>query len=618
MRDSIQWGMLRLLCQLLLVAVGLIQSPSAWAYANSDPRLIELSSVRDSIRTDSFVTTLEDCSGTLGIEAVKALALAGRFVPTGPEGPSFGYTTCVYWLRLSFSDRGPQQREWLLRVDDPRINRVALYQPEGHSWELGHSGTSIKLADRPVYSRYAVFPLNPVDAAPRTIYLRMQTNDVTAFSVSIVAREALYRGESDESFAMGLYFGVLLSTIILNAFVFLRMRDWTYLTCLVAILSYAAFQAVTNAVDLMYLWPDHPNWHSYAIPITCGLSIASYTLFSWFFLDMEKRSRAWRWIPYLLVGIGLLIACISLLGKFSLAGMLGSYASPAALLGVAVLSIIAWRDGCAHAKYSIVAGVLQTSGVLLDGLSNLAILPMSPLVARLDLVTSALFMFTMTLALAGRFESLRRERNVAEHAAAELSRATVEARLQALQARINPHFLFNTLSSIAGLIAEAPERAEAVVLKLAKLFRYTLTATERGEKVRLIEELAIVRSYLEIEQERFGERLQFQIDIQGDVESVTLPGLTIQPLVENCVKHGLKNKRKHGQIVVRASVREDHCYLVVEDNGVGMSALFTHNGHGLASVQNRLALAYGEAARMRLTNHVGLRVEIELPVGSVG
>lgn len=159
------------------------------------------------------------------------------------------------------------------------------------------------------------------------------------------------------------------------------------------------------------------------------------------------------------------------------------------------------------------------------------------------------------------------------------------------------------------------ERAEAVVIKLSRLFRYTLAATERNHKVRLVEELAIVQSYLEIECERFIDRLKFRIDTKGDVESVTLPGLTLQPLVENCIKHGLKNKCDGGLVTVLAQVDPSCCHLVVEDNGIGMMVEpQPHPGHGLASVQNRLLLAYGPAAQMRLVDGVGLRVEIDLPL----
>src|SRR5208283_4826976 len=118
-----------------------------------------------------------------------------------------------------------------------------------------------------------------------------------------------------------------------------------------------------------------------------------------------------------------------------------------------------------------------------------------------------------------------------------LTRTTMEAELQALQAKINPHFLFNTLNSIASLISENPKAAESTVEKLSEFFRYTLKSAEKN-LVSVAEELDIVRTYLEIEKVRFGERLQYDITCGDDVRDFMIPALIIEPLVENSIKHG--------------------------------------------------------------------------------
>jgi LytS/YehU family sensor histidine kinase len=259
-------------------------------------------------------------------------------------------------------------------------------------------------------------------------------------------------------------------------------------------------------------------------------------------------------------------------------------------------------------------------GVCLNGLRNFAVVPDTFLTANGNQIGSSLYVICLTFALMTRLNIAQREKDLAQQQAfrnqqiaAETQRNAVEMKLQALQAKINPHFLFNALNTIAGLIAEAPERAEGVVIKLSKLFRYTLTATEK-DRVLLSEELAIVRSYLEIEQARFGDRLAFEIRQDPNIDGVTLPGLTLQPLVENCVKHGLRSKLQGGKVLVIANVDGDSCHLVVEDDGVGMAAGAGRGGHGLANVRERLQLAFGADFQMHIVSESGVRIDIRIPV----
>jgi len=180
-----------------------------------------------------------------------------------------------------------------------------------------------------------------------------------------------------------------------------------------------------------------------------------------------------------------------------------------------------------------------------------------------------------------------------------LTRTKMEAELQALQAKINPHFLFNTLNSIASLISENPKAAESTVEKLSELFRYTLKSAENNT-VTVAEELDIVRTYLEIEKVRFGERLQYEIICNDAVREFMIPALIIQPLVENSIKHGIASEVKGGIITVKV-VREDgNCLISVIDNGKGVGDAKDVTGFGLRSIEERLQLRYGASASLRL------------------
>jgi predicted ATPase len=201
-------------------------------------------------------------------------------------------------------------------------------------------------------------------------------------------------------------------------------------------------------------------------------------------------------------------------------------------------------------------------------------------------------------------------------AAISIANADLHAQsLAAHQARINPHFLFNALSSIADLAICDGRTAEMAIVKLASLYRYILT-TSVDRLVTLDQELEIVKSYLTLEKLRHGAKLEFRFDIEGDTARVRLPGLLIQPLVENSIRHGIVPKLTPGKVRVSAAVRADRCCIVVEDDGDGAGSSTPGTGFGQRSVLERLELAYGKKFSFAIDRSGGYRVEIEIPAGA--
>jgi signal transduction histidine kinase len=203
----------------------------------------------------------------------------------------------------------------------------------------------------------------------------------------------------------------------------------------------------------------------------------------------------------------------------------------------------------------------------------------------------------------------RSEARVAAERAAlrvrELENERLKAALAAVSARLNPHLLFNTLNTIASLIPSDPERAEHTLLQLSELYRGVLRASDRATH-GLADELALVRAYLEIEQARFGARLQVVLDVP-DVIDLELPVLLLQPLVENAVRHGLAGRAAGGTVWVRLEAADAFVTLVVEDDGVGLGRSAARGGAGtaLADCRRRLELIYGGEARLELSERAG-------------
>jgi signal transduction histidine kinase len=168
------------------------------------------------------------------------------------------------------------------------------------------------------------------------------------------------------------------------------------------------------------------------------------------------------------------------------------------------------------------------------------------------------------------------------------------AELKALRAQINPHFLFNALNAIAGLIQVQPQLADETVEQLAEVFRYTLRKSEK-EWVRLDEEVEFVTAYLRVEQARFGERLETEFSVDPAAAAIPIPAMTIQPLIENAIKHGVAAVAGRGRVSLKAWICDGCLSVEVSDNGPGFAA-GAEMGHGLRNIMERLKGYYGESA----------------------
>jgi LytS/YehU family sensor histidine kinase len=236
-----------------------------------------------------------------------------------------------------------------------------------------------------------------------------------------------------------------------------------------------------------------------------------------------------------------------------------------------------------------------------------------------DLLTSLAGVFSNML----ENVRLQRKKRDQEKRERELEVHASRSELKALRAQINPHFLFNALNAIAGLIHKNPDRAEETVEQLSEVFRYTLRGSEK-EWARLEEEIEFVRSYLDVEQARFGNRLQTSIEVEDSVRNVEIPTMIVQTVVENAIKHGVATIRGTGSVSVRARQCRDRLLIEVEDNGPGFTDKPVEadndgqsTGYGLKSIRERLHGYFGSDARLNVgrNDSRGLTIiSIELPI----
>lgn len=206
----------------------------------------------------------------------------------------------------------------------------------------------------------------------------------------------------------------------------------------------------------------------------------------------------------------------------------------------------------------------------------------------------------VSLVTARRIDALRvsNERFRQTFREQEFEKLATEAQLAALRSQINPHFLFNALTTIGYLIQTTPEKAFDTLMRLTQLLRGVLTST--GEFCTLGQEMKLIESYLEIERARFEERLKVEIDVPEELEKLQVPVLILQPLVENAIKHGISESKAGGEVRISARLEKDVLMLTVSDTGPGLKN-GKAGGVGLKNIRERLSSYYGETGDLHVT-----------------
>jgi LytS/YehU family sensor histidine kinase len=230
-------------------------------------------------------------------------------------------------------------------------------------------------------------------------------------------------------------------------------------------------------------------------------------------------------------------------------------------------------------------------------------------------VTSLVISTVMSVIFFWRERSAVAEAAVArgEERRERIERESVSANLRALQAQIEPHFLFNTLANVSSLIDADKVEAKRMLESFIRFLRSSLAAT-RAETTTLGAEAELIASYLDVLEVRMGKRLRYTIDVPPGLRGFALPPMLLQPVVENAIRHGLEPKVDGGEVTMRAAGEDASVVVEVTDTGVGFAPT-TRGGVGLSNLRERLRLLYGERASLEISEGPGggTRVRVKLP-----
>lgn len=357
----------------------------------------------------------EDPSRSATIEDVVALDAAGGFVKGQAEILNAGYSRSAFWLRIDLNYRAESAAglsRWWLELAYPPLDSLDLFLPDGpDSYRLAQrSGDALPFQERQIKQRNHLFELELAAGEPQRIYLRLESQGSIQIPLTLWAPVAYLEEQSGHIYVLAIIYGVLLVMLFYNLFIYLSVRDRSYLYYIFYIASFGLYQVSVNGLGVQYLWPNWPWWANASTPFLIGAAGLFGCQFARSFLHTSEHSP---WIDrtlMLLMALGALTMILSLTASYALALRVATFLALWFILVIFAAGIVAWRRGMRVARYFLIAWSAFLIGGLINTLMVLGYLPHMFLTMYAGQIGSALEVALLSLALADRINMMKEER----------------------------------------------------------------------------------------------------------------------------------------------------------------------------------------------------------------
>lgn len=553
-----------------------------------------------------------------------SMAQAARFSALSDGNVDFGHTDRGGWVRFAVSNQvWARQSNWVLRVMGISSTACDLYvvEPDGRVWSQPN-GIRFSYNHRPFDALTFCFPVSLPDDRPRMCYLRLAGVNSQQYTLNFLSDRLANQYARDFENLMCLYFGALLAMFAYNLFLFVQVRNTGYLWYVLYLAAITFMHLCVYGFGFKYFWPNSPVWAVQAQNIFTGLTISTAVAFAMYFLTIRQ------YLPWLLpvfygfMAAGLLVSGLAVIhNTATLTAFVSAFAIPV-ILTVWLAGIIIWRRGYRPALLYVLGWAVLFGTTAVFSLQNLGWIPVIPFANFLLPIGTATEMMLFSFGLGYRINLSRREKT-------QLRQQRAEAETRALRAQMNPHFVFNCMNAIDYyILSQQPDRASAFLQRFSQLIRNVLEQS-RYEQILVTDELATLRLYLDLEQERNNHCFDYQISIDETLPpDALMPPLLIQPFAENAILHGLRHKTgQPGQLTISLAIRAGVLVIQVMDNGIGRAASAVLNYQqaepngtgsrkslGMAVTTERIA-ALGPGAFVTVDDlQPGMQVTLRLPV----
>ncbi|MCU1770643.1 hybrid sensor histidine kinase/response regulator [Pseudomonas sp. 13B_3.2_Bac1] len=375
---------------------------------------VEFDENTQSLPLGRSLQVFEDPSGQASIADVRAQAAAGNFKPHDKATLNAGYSRSAFWLKidLHYRPNNPAaQRTWLLELAYPPLDHLDLYMADanGDYRLIRQTGDALPFASREIRQNNYLFDLEFKPEQQRTVYLRLASEGSIQAPVTLWSSTAYLEDQPVRLYVLGIIYGVLLGMLVYNLFIYLSVRDTSYLYYIFYIASFGLYQLSVNGAAVEYFWPDNPWWTNASTPFFIGCAGLFGSQFARSFLQTRTHSR---WLDRLLIALiafGALVVGLSLMTSYALSLRLATLLALVFTVVIFAAGILAWWRGLRVARYFIIAWSAFLLGGIVNTLMVLGLLPNVFLTMYASQIGSAIEVALLSLALADRINAMREQ-----------------------------------------------------------------------------------------------------------------------------------------------------------------------------------------------------------------
>ncbi|AIG03124.1 putative two-component system sensor kinase [Pseudomonas fluorescens] len=629
---------------------------------------VEFNEATRSLPLGRVMQVLEDPSGSVTLTDARSTAMASRYIRHDKDTLNAGYSRSAFWLKvdLHYLPKDPHaQRAWLLELAYPPLDHLELYVPDGAGgYRLaGRTGDALPFASREIRQNNYLFDVDFKAGEQKTLYLRLQSEGSIQAPLTLWSSTAYLEEQPLRLYVLGLIYGVLLGMLVYNLFIYLSVRDTSYLYYILYIASFGMYQLSVNGAAVEYFWPDNPWWANAATPFLIGASALFGSLFARSFLHTALYSRWLDRLLLVLVGTGGVVMLLSLMTSYALALRLATALALIFTATIFVAGIKAWCCGQRVARYFIIAWSAFLIGGVVNTMMVLGYLPNVFFTMYSSQIGSAVEVALLSLALADRINAMREQQAQILFDASQklevlnqqlahsnllkdefLATLTHELRTP-MNGVIGSLELMQTVP-LAGDLAQYQQTAAGSARDMMRMVNGILTLTElQAGRLGAQPQVFSLRGVLDTLRQQFlgnaqAKGLEFSIDVAGELPD-RLEGdagklmQCLECLLDNAFKFTHEGAVRVRVVGVPRADGHLHLTFIVTDSGIGFAQLdeatlyqrffqvdgsttreYGGLGIGLAICRQLIELLGG-----RLTHHSeplkGSRFQLEVPVIAV-